>query len=70
MLTKFALLVAVHAHPVAVVTPTLPLPPAAGTSWLVAEIEYTQGDVILIRYASAPPALSSPGSSPSVLPTT
>ena len=34
------LLVAVHAHPAAVVTALLPVPPAAGSDWLAGEIVY------------------------------
>jgi hypothetical protein len=37
-----ALLLVVHTHPVGVVTPTEPAPPAAGKAWLVAEIENEQ----------------------------
>jgi hypothetical protein len=38
-----ALLVAVHAHPLVVVTPTVPVPPVAATDWLVGAIVNVQG---------------------------
>jgi len=38
-----ALLLAVHVHPVAVVTFEVPDPPSAGTVWLDGAIEYVQG---------------------------
>jgi hypothetical protein len=35
--SQLALELAVHAHPAAVVTPTVPVPPAADSDWLVPE---------------------------------
>jgi hypothetical protein len=43
IVSQGALLDAVHAHPVPAVTFTVPVPPSAGTFWLVGEIENVQG---------------------------
>jgi len=39
IVSQLALLAAVHAHPVTVVTAVDPVPPAAGIAWVVGEIE-------------------------------
>jgi hypothetical protein len=45
MLSHGALLVAVHAHALVVVTDTVPVPPSTGILWLVGAIEYVQGAI-------------------------
>ena len=43
MVSHGALLLAVHAHALVVATVTVPVPPSAGTLWLVGSIEYVHG---------------------------
>jgi hypothetical protein len=56
---QFALLAAVHAQPLVVVTATLPLEAASGTFWLVGAIEYEHG--------AAPAACATVNVSPAIV---
>jgi len=58
--TQEALLVAVQLHPVAVVTITVPLPPAAGIDWLVGEIVIAQAGAAWVTVNVLPPMVRVP----------
>jgi len=60
IVTQEALLVAVQLHPVAVVTITVPLPPAAGSDWLVGEIVIEQAGAAWVTVNVLPPTVSVP----------